>query len=194
MKIDLDGSIIDIGSRDSSNNILRYNKNVKNIKFADKYANNEKIIKIDLEEFPNHIQENFQNVFLINVLEHIKNYENCLRNAYQLTAKGGKFFGSTPFLFRYHPSPNDYFRYTNQLILEKLSEVGFRDVKVNVIMGGIFLSFYSNIFIFTNKIPLSFIINIPIFLSCIFFDKILSFLVTNYKSSYPIGYFFYGKK
>ena len=101
----------------------------------------------------------------MNVLEHIKNYENCLRTAYDALSERGIFLGLFPFLYKVHKSPNDYFRYTDTLIEEKLQEIGFEKIEVKVICGGVFLSTYAIIFDLSKKIPF---LNIPILFLCIF--------------------------
>ena len=78
-KLNIDGNVLDLGSSNSSNNILKYNQTVKNIKYADKFSEKSEIIQIDLEKYPNNISENFHYVFLFNVMEHIKNFDNCLK-------------------------------------------------------------------------------------------------------------------
>ena len=193
-KFNIDGNVLDLGSSNSSNNILKYNQTVKNIKYADKFSEKSEIIQIDLEKFPNNISENFHYVFLFNVMEHIKNFDNCLKNAFNLIKEDGKLIGSTPFLFRVHSSPHDYLRFTDQFLIEKFKEVGFSKYKVYVLIGGIFISFYSNIFTIVNKVPFSFIINIPLFFICLLLDKILSLFSKNLKNNYPIGYYFIAEK
>ena len=79
------------------------------------------------------------------------------KNAFNLIKEDGKLIGSTPFLFRVHSSPHDYLRFTDQFLIEKFKEVGFSKYKVYVLIGGIFISFYSNIFTIVNKVPFSFI-------------------------------------
>ena len=110
-----------MGSSNSSNNILKYNSSIKKIKFADKFSNSDKILSIDLEIYPNEIKDTFKYVFLLNVMEHIKNFDNCLKNIFYLVEDGGKFIGSIPFLFRVHSSPNDYLRFTDQFLIEKFN-------------------------------------------------------------------------
>ncbi len=196
--IDVIGEFRSINKNDFKNiiflNILKYNQTVKNIKYADKFSEKSEIIQIDLEKFPNNISENFHYVFLFNVMEHIKNFDNCLKNAFNLIKEDGKLIGSTPFLFRVHSSPHDYLRFTDQFLIEKFKEVGFSKYKVYVLIGGIFISFYSNIFTIVNKVPFSFIINIPLFFICLLLDKILSLFSKNLKNNYPIGYYFIAEK
>ena len=36
-----------------------------------------------------------------------------------------------------------YLRFTDQFLIEKFNEIGFKNIKVDVLLGGIFISFYS---------------------------------------------------
>ncbi len=190
-QLNIYGTCLDLGSKESISNVTNYLNYKEKIYYADKYANSLEDIKVDLENYPNNFEKNFDNVFLMNVLEHIKNYQNCLKNAHDLLNNSGNFFGSVPFLYRVHASPKDYFRYTNSLLEEKLNELGFKNINVKVICGGIFLSVYAIIFDQTKKIPL---INIPILILCILLDKIASIFSKDLENIYPLGYFFKATK
>jgi hypothetical protein len=191
-QISLEGDSIDLGATDSPNNITHFfYRNNGKITYFDKFKKDKEVIQIDLEKYPNFVEKKFKNVFLMNVLEHIKDYKNCLKNVHSLLDKNSNFYGTTPFLFRVHPSPNDYFRFTEQLIEENLTELNFKDVKVIALGTGIFSCLYTMIFLFTKKIPF---INLFLFLICLFFDKIIEYFKPNIKKIYPLGYFFSAKK
>ena len=51
-------------------------------------------------------------VCIFEVLEHIKEPHNAVKNIYKILKKGGKCICSTPFIFHIHDEPNDYFRFT----------------------------------------------------------------------------------
>ena len=190
-KMSFQGSVLDVGGKRSSNNISNYilSKNV--IVYLDKFSENEKDLKIDLELLNTNMSHQFDNVILFNVLEHIYNFKNCLDNCYSFLKKGGKFFGSTPFMFRIHSSPNDFFRYTEQSLKISLEAAGFINIKIYILDGGIFICFYNFISIITQKIP--FLNNILLFIFK-FLDKILFILSKKNKEIYPLGYFFSAEK
>ena len=191
-KISIEGDSMDLGATNSPNNITNFfYKNNGKIIYFDKFKKDKDVIQIDLEKYPNLVEKQFKNVFLMNVLEHIKEYKNCLRNVHSLLGKNSNFYGTTPFHFRIHPSPNDYFRFTGQLIEENLIEIGFKEVKVIALGTGIFVCFYTMIYLFTKKIPL---INLFLFFICLFFDKIIEYIKPDIKKIYPLGYFFSAKK
>ena len=128
---------------------------------------------------------------MINVLEHVYNFNNCLNNCYSFLRKGGNFFGSTPFMFRIHSSPNDFFRFTEQSLRRGLESAGFINIKISILDGGIFICFYNSLSIITQKIPL--FNNILLFFFK-FLDKIVFIFSKKNKETYPLGYFFSAQK
>ena len=101
-KISIEGDSIDLGATKSPNNITNFFlKNSGQIIYFDKYKNDKDVMQIDLEKYPNFIEKQFKNVFLMNVLEHIKEYKNCLRNVHSLLGKNSNFYGTTPFFLEF---------------------------------------------------------------------------------------------
>ena len=191
-KFSLLGSILDVGSKKSISNITNYIKSNNKIIYLDKYSKDPKDLKIDLEtKYNGNEKNNFDNVILLNVLEHIFNFQNCLDNCYLFLRKNGIILGSTPFLFRIHGSPHDFFRYTSDALIKGLKKSGFIDIEVKVIAAGIFTCFYSSLSIKIQKIPF---LNNILFLFCQFLDFIFSIFSKNYDLTYPVGYFFKAKK
>jgi SAM-dependent methyltransferase len=190
-KLLLNGSILDVGSKKSLSNVTNYLNSKEKINYADKHSDNENDIKMDLEALNEFKGTTFDNVLLFNVLEHVYNYKNCLKNCHLILKNNGFFCGSTPFFFRIHGSPYDYFRYTDQSILKSLNEVGFKDIKIKVIGGGIFICFYNSISLITNKVPL---LNNILLVFCQILDFVISLFSKSTKYIFPLGYFFQGKK
>lgn len=191
-KFDIKGSILDIGSKKSLSNVSNYIKNNQNITYLDKYSDEFDDLKIDLEEkYNNQKNSKFENVIIFNVLEHIFNFQNCMDTCNFFLKKDGLILGSTPFLFQIHGSPNDYFRYSEEALLIILKKGGFKEIKIKVLAGGIFVCFYSSFSRITQKIPF---LNNFLFLFCQLFDFIFSLFSKNLKVIFPLGYFFSGKK
>ena len=190
-KIKFSGSILDLGSKKSVSNVTNYINSNENIKYADKYSNNADNIKIDLEKIENINNIEYDNVLLFNVLEHVFNFKNCLNNCYKILTKNGHFYGATPFFFRIHESPNDYFRYTEQSLIIMLKEAGFKNINIKIVGGGIFLCFYNSISTIFNKVP---ILNNLILIFCQILDFLISLYSKNFKKIYPLGYFFFAEK
>ena len=190
-KLKINNEFLDLGSSESKTNVSNYLEN----KHLRHYANltNDKGIAgyINLEMYPNEIKKKFKIIFIMNVLEHIKNINNCFKNVNDILDDDGIIYGSVPFLFHIHKSPNDYYRYTQQFLEEFLRENNFKSIEVKVLGTGIFCNMYSSLFNLTKKIPF---LNIIIFPIAIILDKILSIFVKNLKNINPLGYFFIAKK
>jgi hypothetical protein len=152
-KLKLNGSILDAGSKKSDTNVSNYIFANKKISYLDNFSNNFKDLNVDLEILAKDTKYQFNNIFLFNVLEHIYNYQNCLNNCFNFLSKGGFFYGSTPFMYRIHPSPNDYHRFTEQSLRKSLKLAGFRNIEIKVLAGGVGICFYNSISFITNKIP-----------------------------------------
>jgi hypothetical protein len=185
------GSCLDVGSRLASTNVTNYINLDKKITYLNSYFKKEIDIFYDIEKYPNKRIKKFKNVFLFNVLEHCKNYKNCLKNIYSFLSPKGKFFGSTPFIYKIHGSPSDYFRFTKELLEEDLRDIGFKKIKIRILKGGLFISIYSLSFNLTRHIPF---LNIFLLSISLLLDRFIELFSDNYKNIYPIGYFIYAVK
>jgi SAM-dependent methyltransferase len=146
------GSCLDVGSRPSDTNVSNHINSDNKIIYLNNYFKNKIDVFYDIEKYPNKKIKEFDNVFLFNVLEHCKNYKNCLKNTYSFLSPKGNFFGSTPFIYRIHGSPSDYFRFTKELLEEDLRIIGFKKIKITVLQGGLFICIYSLYFNLTRFI------------------------------------------
>ena len=120
--MNINGTLLDLGGNDFSHNITKHFKGSYNIQFADKFPKNEQVIKVDLEKDET-VKKTFENVCIMNVLEHIKNYRNAINLCKKSLSKNGFLIGTVPFIFKVHYSPNDYFRFTEQLLEEELNSL-----------------------------------------------------------------------
>lgn len=66
----------------------------------------------NIEELPEKYPEFFNTVILVSVFEHVIDPFQISDALYKIIKPGGFLFNSTPFLFPYHPSPRDYYRYS----------------------------------------------------------------------------------
>lgn len=191
-KLHLKGSILDVGSKKSPSNVSNHIKYNKDITYLDKFSEEKKDLKIDLEKkYLGNLDVKFNNIFLFNVLEHVYNFQNCINTCNFFLKNDGLIVGSTPFIFQIHGSPKDYFRFTSESLNVILNEAGFRNIEIKVLAGGIFVCFFSSISRSTQKIPL---LNNLLFFICQFLDLVLSIFSKNLKSIFPLGYLFTGKK
>ena len=190
-KLEINSDFLDLGSTQSETNVSNYVKNKDLRTYANLNTNLKGQNNINLEIYPNDIKKKFKTIFLMNVLEHIKNTNNCFNNINDILDGDGIVYGSTPFLFHIHQSPNDYFRFTKQFLEEFLKEKGYKEIEVKILGTGIFCNMYSSLFNLTKIIPF---LNVIIFSLAIIFDKILNIFLKNIKDINPLGYFFIAKK
>ena len=190
-KLEINSDFLDLGSTQSETNVSNYVKNKGLRTYANLSTNFKDQNYINLETYPNEIKKKFKAIFLMNVLEHIKNTNNCFNNINDILDSDGIVYGSTPFLFHIHQSPNDYFRFTKQFLEEFLKEKGYKDIEVKILGTGIFCNMYSSLFNLTKIIPF---LNVIIFSLAIIFDKVLNIFLKNIKDINPLGYFFIAKK
>jgi len=123
-QLELSGEILDLGSglkAASYNRFLQYKKPYK-VTRSDFHKKGKNLVKINLEKPFNLGQKRFDFVICFNVLEHIYDFKNVVREAHKILKKGGFFVGATPFSIGFHADPNDYFRYTHQALLKMFRE------------------------------------------------------------------------
>ncbi|MEX1122695.1 MAG: class I SAM-dependent methyltransferase [Balneolales bacterium] len=71
------------------------------------------------------------------VLEHVNDPEQAVREAYRLLRPGGRFIGSVPHISPVHLEPYDFRRYTDYGINKMLSNAGFIDIRIDL-SGGVY--------------------------------------------------------
>ena len=79
-----------------------------------------------IEDLPAKYPEAFNTIILVSVLEHVDNPYKVSDALFAILKPGGYLFNSTPFLFPYHPSPNDNFRFSPQALKMIHESSGFR--------------------------------------------------------------------
>lgn len=121
------GQILDLGSKSDKASYNRFLKLAPNSKitFTDWHEEGENIIKLNLEETFPISAGTYDFITCFNVLEHIYNVDNTIKESYRILKSGGLFIGQTPFLVNYHADPHDYFRYTHETLERKFAEAGF---------------------------------------------------------------------
>jgi SAM-dependent methyltransferase len=72
----------------------------------------------------------YDTVLAFNLLEHIYHHRELLSETHRLLRPGGQVAVFVPFLIGYHPGPRDHFRYTDETLVELLSDAGFTRVRV----------------------------------------------------------------
>lgn len=75
-------------------------------------------------------------VICTEVFEHLENPHLALQEIKRILKPGGTFIGSTPFLFKIHGDPDDYFRYTESA-LRNVFFCDFNTVELYSMGGGL---------------------------------------------------------
>ncbi len=192
----VEGKIIEFGAYEgSSKNFTGFMKIIgkKDIVYADKIIKKNKgIMSEDLENTLSFHDQSFDNVIIFNVLEHVFNINNAIKEIHRCLKKDGFIIGSTPFIHRIHNAPSDFNRYSEQFLNKILIEKNFTDVSVEVYGFGPFTASYVMIFDYTKCIP---ILNNFILTFCIMVDTFINiFTKTKLKIIYPITICFSAKK
>jgi len=135
----INNKILDLGSGNHSSYLHFLKKNNADIFFSDiNIKDDKKFIQVDLEKNINIKDSSFDNILLFNVLEHIQNYQNLIKEIYRILNNGGKLEIFVPFMYRFHKDPNDYFRPTHEYLQKIFINSGFKDIEINIIGPGPF--------------------------------------------------------
>jgi SAM-dependent methyltransferase len=74
--------------------------------------------------------ENFDNVFFFQVLEHHKDPQTLFKEVNRVLKSGGQVAFSVPFIEGIHESPHDYQRFTEFGIRELLKKFGYEEISI----------------------------------------------------------------
>jgi SAM-dependent methyltransferase len=193
MQIKVSGKGIDLGAKSEKSSYYKFLQIAPNtqITFTDLYSEGPNIIKIDLES-PFEIDDNSQDfLILMNVIEHLYNYENCTREACRILKPGHRLIGVVPFMHKIHPDPDDFFRYSESSLNRIFKNAGFSDIKIESLSIGPFTTSYSLIM---PLIPLR-VFKAFFALVCVNIDHIIRFFIKKNhpsvdKNMFPLGYYF----
>ena len=129
--LELTGDILDLGSgsgRASHERMIAY-KEPYTLTRTDYHRMGPGTVKLDLEDSFK-LENKYDVVTCFNVLEHVYDYCNVLKESLKVLKPGGLFIATTPFLVRYHPTPEDYWRFSETALKRLLDEEGYTDIKV----------------------------------------------------------------
>lgn len=79
-----------------------------------------------IEELPYRYRGAFGTAVCLNVLEHVQNPFRVMASLYQLLQPGGMLILETVFSFPYHPSPDDFWRFSPEALRYLAESAGFR--------------------------------------------------------------------
>lgn len=127
----------------------------------------------------------FNTVLCLNTLEHIFNYGQFLGEAKRVLKPSGKIVLAVPFLVQVHPSPKDYFRYSEQALKLMFVTAGFENIVVTPVGRGPFVASAQILYNALHVAPL----RVLTFAIALVLDTCLSRITSRYNQSfYPLGY------
>jgi SAM-dependent methyltransferase len=130
------GRVIDIGGNKTKKrglfNIEKYDLDVV---YANYVTDKEPDVQADPMDLPFR-DASFDSALCAELLEHVRNPERVVHEAFRVLRPGGMLMGTVPFMMKIHGDPSDYGRYTSHYWQELLAEVGFENVVIEK-QGGV---------------------------------------------------------
>lgn len=191
-KLSIDGEILDVGGSKKSgyHELIKGTHTITTGNINESYGTD---VIFDAEEKWPFVNESFDAVLFINILEHLYRYKQAVTEAGRVLKKGGVIVGVVPFMFNVHGSPNDYFRYTKSTLLRMFAEEGFKDVRVEELGTGAFSVMYHTLLGFVRFEWMA----TPLIAFFRGLDHLVHFLKPDNKMSateMPLGYYFEARK
>lgn len=190
-KFEIDGRVLDLGAgtkRSSYLNFLKVGKQVTIVSIDISQERKPDIVS-NLEEALPVRDGEFDNILCFNLLEHVFNYQNLINESFRALKQGGQFIGYVPYLVKFHPDPNDYFRYSKQSLVKILSHSGLENVQTIFIGAGPLTAAWSQIEYFLPK-HIRWLVTLFVFA----LDRMVLKLKPVFKEKYPLGYIFSAQK
>lgn len=192
--VHLSGKVLDLGSSRGAeyHKLFKGDYEITTVNFS---ADRNSDMVLDLEKTPFPIGDGqFDVVLLINVLEHIYNFNALIKEVRRILRSDGSFVVIVPFLHQIHPSPHDYFRYTKESLEKIMLENGFFEVRVDEIGGGAFGAAYNMLQRFF-PFPLDFVFEKIAVFSDYAMLRLSALLGKKYGAAeYPLGYLVRARK
>ena len=192
--IKLRGYSIEFGAyKEKKKNFYNHFKGNAKFVFSNIYHKRDKhYIKLDLTKKLKIKKNTFQNVILMNVLEHLPNLNNVFKEINKILKIRGNLIGSTPFIYQVHGAPFDYQRFTKDFFYETFSKKKYKSVVIKPLGFGPLVASYGLVQTYLRYFP---IIKELILILCYFIDFIIQiFVKTRLEEIYPVGYFFIIRK
>lgn len=107
-------------------------------------------LNLDSTTTPDHLMDaecmslpdgTFDTFLLIEVLEHVRQPDRVLSEAFRILSVGGTGFITMPFLYAIHADPHDFQRWTPEKFMIELRRAGFGDIQVKPMGGGFSVMF-----------------------------------------------------
>ncbi len=135
--ITLSGRVLDLGGSKTSayQKLFQGSYTLTTINFDEKAKPD---VRHNLEKPLPFTDASYNAVLLINVLEHIFHTRELLSESVRVLQSGGMLVIVVPFLFPVHPSPDDFWRFTESALARILEENGLRDIEITPLGSGVF--------------------------------------------------------
>lgn len=132
----LSGRVLDLGGSKKSayQKIFRGDYTLTTVNLDEKA---EPDVRHNLEKPLPFTDASYNAVLLINVLEHIFHTRELLAESVRVLAPGGTLVIVVPFLFPIHPSPDDFWRFTESALIRLLAEAGLKDIRIEPLGSGV---------------------------------------------------------
>lgn len=112
------GHVLEIGARENTTGFRGYFQNrVASYTGTDIEAGIDVDVQCDLLDPSNPLPKNYYDlVICCSVMEHVPNPWDLAKNISELVAPGGKLYICVPWAWKYHPYPDDYYRFSFRAI------------------------------------------------------------------------------
>jgi SAM-dependent methyltransferase len=154
------------------------------------------VADLNFVPIPETLDQSFDTIILSDVLEHIYEPQNLLRELYRILKQNGILMMNVPFYYWVHEIPHDYYRYTEYTLKRYFEELHF-DIIVFERVGGLGACWND----ITSKtlcrlgLPgriVAACLTIPI---CLFRNTFpIKELLSAHSNNFPLGYFIVAKK
>lgn len=126
----------------------------------------------------------FDTVVSFQVLEHVREPKDFLKEAFRVLKPGGKMILTTPFLWAEHEAPHDYYRFTRYGLRYLCEQAGFEVVSIKPEIG-----FWSSGFLRLNYRVNSFLgpIAKPFFRPLFWASQVTGFILDRVDGSYDVA-------
>jgi SAM-dependent methyltransferase len=136
-RLTLNGRVLDVGGA-PTNDYHRLIGGTHTITFGNLYRQYDPDIVFDAQDTWPVANASQDAVIMNNLLEHLARPQECLAEARRVLKPDGKLVGSTPFLYRVHAGPGDYFRFTDEGLRSMLMTAGFSRISISILGSGAF--------------------------------------------------------
>ena len=189
--IALSGKALDLGGSQAS--YLRF-LNTKEAEImrlnADKASQPDITLDLEKERLP-FVDESIDNILCFNILEHIFNYQFLASEIFRVLKPGGRVYGSAPFLNRFHPDPDDFFRFSPSALQRIFNRAGFSKIKIVFIgYGPLTASYNQEQALLPAKMIFTLLLRFCLAFWVIVLDKLFLRIKPSYKEKFALAYFF----